>query len=429
MVKNYTEERRDDMEDTFIDHDTDRGIASVDSDWEPLVRLGRDKLVAATKLRQSDLGFLVDLFYQVQQIRTRLDNQMTIARKTGEPNELLTWCFDNFRFFEGDIKKAMNAFCERYTAGIWAMSITGIGPILAAGMLAYYDIRIANTVGKMWRLSGLDPTRVWYGKDKAEELIKTCGIDTKFDQAKIHELAKIVKYRPEQLIDAWQNGFAKAKGLAALKKYLARRPWIATLKTLVVFKMGECFVKFRNHENDFYGKIFFAHKLKEIDLNKAGKLADEADRAKSKLKSKTTETWQWVTGCYTADVWDGFLEMTLPERAEHMNRCRVPEGTGVKMLSPAHLHARARRYAVKLFLSHFHEVMHWDYFQKAPPAPYIFEHPEGTLHSHKIAVPNWPLPPGESKKAKKILVEARTLHDLLDAAEIACNEVDAEEGL
>ena len=162
---------------------------------------------------------------------------------------------------------------------------------------------------------------------------------------------------------------------------------------------------------------------------KAGKLADEADRAKSKLKSKTTETWQWVTGCYTADVWDGFLEMTLPERAEHMNRCRVPEGTGVKMLSPAHLHARARRYAVKLFLSHFHEVMHWDYFQKAPPAPYIFEHPEGTLHSHKIAVPNWPLPPGESKKAKKILVEARTLHDLLDAAEIACNEVDAEEGL
>jgi hypothetical protein len=55
-------------------------------------------------------------------------------------------------------------------------------------------------------------------------------------------------------------------------------------------------------------------------------------------------------------------------------------------LPPAHLHARAKRYAVKLFLSHLHEVWFKDEFGVMPPAPY----PLGLDgHSHKTEVPRF----------------------------------------
>lgn len=61
---------------------------------------------------------------------------------------------------------------------------------------------------------------------------------------------------------------------------------------------------------------------------------------------------------------------------------------GVQMLPPGQIHSRARRYAVKWFLSHLHDVMYWDLYGKQPPLPYAFEHMEG--HKHYVAPPNWP---------------------------------------
>lgn len=41
------------------------------------------------------------------------------------------------------------------------------------------------------------------------------------------------------------------------------------------------------------------------------------------------------------------------------------------MLPPAHVHARAKRWVVKLFLAHFHEVYYKEHFGKMPPKPYV----------------------------------------------------------
>ncbi len=50
-------------------------------------------------------------------------------------------------------------------------------------------------------------------------------------------------------------------------------------------------------------------------------------------------------------------------------------------LPPAHIQARAERYAVKLFIAHFFEVYYKFHFKKDPPAPY----PIAFLgHVHKI---------------------------------------------
>ncbi len=57
----------------------------------------------------------------------------------------------------------------------------------------------------------------------------------------------------------------------------------------------------------------------------------------------------------------------------------------VGKLPPAHLHARAKRYAVKLFLAHYHETGYRLRFGEEPPAPYPISH---LGHTHRIPVPN-----------------------------------------
>ena len=62
---------------------------------------------------------------------------------------------------------------------------------------------------------------------------------------------------------------------------------------------------------------------------------------------------------------------------------------GTNMLPPAHIHARAKRYAVKLFLSHWHHVAYMiEYDGQEPPKPYILNQ-DG--HTHFLAPPNWPM--------------------------------------
>jgi hypothetical protein len=133
-----------------------------------------------------------------------------------------------------------------------------------------------------------------------------------------------------------------------------KRPWNARLKVLA-YKTGESFVKFQNHKDDFYGKYFAARREYEQQQNALGKYADEAaEILRIKKIGKDTSAYQ------------AYSQGKLPD---------------------AHIHSRARRYAVKLFISHLHEVWFTIHFGEQPPKPYILTQ-EG--HVHYIPPPNWP---------------------------------------
>lgn len=136
-----------------------------------------------------------------------------------------------------------------------------------------------------------------------------------------------------------------------------KRPWNTPLKTLAAFKLGECFVKVQNNKKDFYGAFFRERRDQEEARNAAGANREaSAEILKSKRWKKDTEAYKAYS---------------------------------VGLFPPAHLHARARRWAVKLFLSHLHHVMYVDWFGKDPPVPYAFDKCPGD-HRHYIAPPNWP---------------------------------------
>ena len=140
-----------------------------------------------------------------------------------------------------------------------------------------------------------------------------------------------------------------------------KRPWNAKLKTLC-WKLGESFIKNKFRDQDYYGKLYEQRKQVEVERNESGANKELAARhVEEKRYTKKTEAWKHIS--------DG-------------------------QLPPAQLHARARRYMVKIFLSHLHHVMYEDYFGKQPPVPFAFtEKCEGD-HRHFIAIPNYPYEEG-----------------------------------
>ena len=134
-----------------------------------------------------------------------------------------------------------------------------------------------------------------------------------------------------------------------------KRPWNARLKTLC-WLLGESFTKVSNRDEDYYGRIYQVRKKMEIEKNEAKEFADQAAEKLKKFKiGKTTDAYKHYS--------EGFLP-------------------------PAHIHARAKRYAVKLFLSHYHWVAHEIYLGTPPPVPYVIEH---MGHVDIIPPPNWPM--------------------------------------
>ena len=67
---------------------------------------------------------------------------------------------------EGQIKRALEKYVDNHPVGSWLTSIHGIGPVIAAGLLAHIDIARAPTVGHIWRFAGLDPTTKWEKKTR-----------------------------------------------------------------------------------------------------------------------------------------------------------------------------------------------------------------------------------------------------------------------
>jgi Transposase IS116/IS110/IS902 family len=190
----------------------------------PIAKLTKDLREAARTLGPAEARFLVDAYYKIQEDRIRSAHQVrTLAAvpddKVPEPHDTIAWLFTQEQTLENQIRRALDAYSGSHPAGIWARSVVGIGPVIAAGLLAHIDITRAPTVGHIWRYAGLDPTVVW---DKG-----------------------------------------------------TKRPWNAALKRLC-WLIGESFVKVSNNPNDIYGKVYQQRKETETQRNEAGMFAEQA---------------------------------------------------------------------------------------------------------------------------------------------------------
>ena len=346
---------------------------------EPTTRLDKDLKDAARILSVDEARFLVDTYYQIQKFRQASGNQIRDLTKSEEPHAVIDWLSVNVRRVEDSIKSALDAYGDGHVPSRWAKSICGLGPILSAGLLANIDIQKAPTAGHIWSFAGLNPEQKWLGKDGAEKLVKKIVEGGSVEQY-IPALAAAAKRSPENLrkLATTEGGSITRNSLVSA---LAKRPWNARLKVLA-WKIGESFVKVSTNDKDFYGKLLMERKEYEWKRNLAGELSDQA---KAKLEAfkigKSTDAFKWYSGRVTREA----AEASLAGKDLEL----VKEGEGVPMLPPGHIHARAKRWAVKLFLSAYQQVAWEALTGEKPPKPYILTQEGG--HAHEITVPNWPM--------------------------------------
>lgn len=193
----------------------------------------KDMASAVHNLGDDEIRFLVDYYYIAQEDRKRSNNQTRSLNESQEPSALTQWLADQAQTIEVQIKRVLDTYTSQHLMGAWLREVHGIGPVIAAGLLAHIDIKKAPTVGHIWRYAGLDPT---------------------------------VK---------WEKG--------------QKRPWNAKLKTLC-WKAGQSFMKFHGNDKCYYGHIYRQRKDYEIARNERGDNAALAAELSLKV-GKTTEAY------------------------------------------------------------------------------------------------------------------------------------------
>jgi hypothetical protein len=226
-------------------------------------RMSRDLRQAAVTLSDQEARFLVDSYYAMQTSRIREAGRVRAMQKKdraqadnirddegelevrtaeeetrsdiGEPHSVIGWLFDQNWILETAIKGALQRYAEASPIGRWALDQHGIGPVISAGMLAYFD-PLYPTVGHMFSFAGLDPTVKW---NKGE-----------------------------------------------------KRPWSHSAKQLA-FKIGDSMLKHSNHPKCLYGQLYRARKRKETLRNERGDYAAEAaETLRTRNFDKSTEAYK-----------------------------------------------------------------------------------------------------------------------------------------
>lgn len=320
----------------------------------PLKQLRKDMKEAAKLLTKQEARFLVDYYYQQQEHRIATEAQVRTLKENGEPAAAMAVISEQ----TGGIEKNIRYFLDKYSAndplGEWARAQVGIGPVLAAGLLAHIDITRAETAGHIWAFAGLDNRKVWLGKEKAEKIVSNVIVGGGTLEDAMFAISSSSGTRIEtirRLASTDREGKPVKVTKATITAAGAKRPWNATLKVLC-WKIGESFVKVSGNPDAFYGRIYAERKVLEQSRNAAGAFADAAAGA---LAAKKYRSETKAKAAYEAGI--------LPD---------------------AHVHARAKRYAVKLFLAHF-----WETGRKLAGLPVPLPYPIAQLgHAHLIAPPD-----------------------------------------
>jgi hypothetical protein len=328
---------------------------------EPLRRLTRDLRDAAATLGRDEARFLVDIYYQMQESRKALANQeRSLARsnpcpqcsaipgkacvdsqgqvirkavhteRLQEPHLAISFFYGQFDMLEKQIVQALDAYSNSEKLGVWARSNVGIGPVLAAGLLAHIDISRAPTAGRIWRFAGLDPS------------IK------------------------------WEKG--------------QKRPYNADLKVLC-WKIADSFKKQSGREGCFYGQLYLQRK--EFELKRDEQVGPPIPRD-TLTKSQLGAIIHEQGGVLIND--SVLVGGNAQAAAASLRERNITDGDLIKIYKSGHLPAgrldlRAMRWAVKLFLAHYQEVGYTIETGSPPVDPYPLAY---LGHADRITPPNWP---------------------------------------
>lgn len=328
-----------------------------------------------------ELRSIVDRYYQVQDNRMRTASRIraikggTDTASNADPLnpltcDILAWDLMSERKKETGYKAMIDKMTDNHPITRWLKENAGIGPIFAAALFAYLDITKAKYASSFLQYAGLnDNNRPWISSAKAAQIVQeVLGNRTEITDDDLFQLAAITKW-PYDYLARGAAGAKRGEDYSGMKrsktdliKCISIPPYNVKLKKLC-YLIGDSFIKNQNRGSK-YGKIFAERKVYELQKNEAGEYAEEAKKA---LSSKN---WDRKKDAYKA-----------------YSQGKLPLG---------HINARARRYAVKIFLCHVFEEMYRETFHAYPPAYYVFENTIDSRKHNKYIEPEVPFTWGET---------------------------------
>lgn len=335
------------------------------TDYDPDLLIGQVELVVPEGLTKDlkkelrnldgisrqEMKALIDNYYQVQNRRIALQGQIrALQQEADDVNttsycKVLDWQLQSQIIQEKGIKDALEAICKSDEVGQWLLSIKGIGPVFAAGMIAYFDISRCNAATQFISYAGQnDNNRPWLGNEGSKKLIEEVVGDSK---EITDEHLQILSLRSGWKYDYLKSNSTKIRNgketisKTELVKAMSKVPYNKDLKKMI-FLIEESFVKVANR-GSLYGQLIQQRKAIECVLNEQGHYADQAGKILA-TKNIGKDT----------DAYKAYSQGKLPK---------------------AHIQRRACRWAAKIFLVHVFEEMYRVYHDGEAPEPfYVFSH-------------------------------------------------------
>ena len=381
-------------------------------------KLAKGQIDTVKKFSKKEATILVNSYYSIQGYRMALGNQKRalasnygvskedIAKGNIPPSmEIITWLYNNLLGIENEIKKCLGVYSLSTEVGRWLQSITGIGPVLSAAMISYFDIDRAPSVSHFYSYSGLnDNNDPWLGTEKAKALVN--------------------KYTK-----VWKHGYTMYETQMAIKDRLAeleaegeevpQMPSLTTPDSAAVRKFCEeigCAEDyFKAHAVEHVKKLVTDDELKLIEMDGChqrnfNKLLKMATNPKTGKQEKETLAANLAKPPYNRTlkkilylIGESFVKVSGKEKSlygrlyrekkadltyknEHggfaerakqilasksFNKDTKAKGCYEEgKLPDAHLHMMAIRYAEKVFVSHLFDEMYIDRYNAQPPRLY-----------------------------------------------------------
>lgn len=326
----------------------------------------KQELIEFGSVSRSEIRDVVNSFYQLQKYRIVLAGQiraidMGVTGQSIESNTaILKWLVGNVALLEKQLKAVLDIVTDKSEVGRWLKKIVGVGEVMAAAMLGYFDVEGREYATQFISYAGLnDNNRPWLGKVKAEALVKdVIGDDKKITNEHVYEIAARSKWSYDYLLkNCYNQDKEKWNGLTGkggIIPAVAKVPYNRDLK-MIMWRLGSSIQWKCNNPKSLYGRLYNERKVMETKNNLEGKYADQAAEAlKKKNYKKDSESYK------------AYIQGKLPD---------------------AQITARSLRYMEKIFISHLFEEMYRVHYHKIPPRYYTLEKVPG---HHKEIEPEVP---------------------------------------
>lgn len=375
--------------------------------------LSKEVKESAVTVTRNEARFLVDTYYQMQQARIAADGQIRSITQGSDDNEIeiplaLKWVSANMRNQEAQIKKMLEKYVDSLPVGRWALATKGIGPILAAGCLSYFDINKVNHYGQFLSYCGLnDYNNPWLGTEKAKKLandiynelkeadeLVECNVSVEYGKKVLSKLSKCDNYgagkiaeycsKDKKMMELYNDLMAANDGdIDATEDYIIRKfinpnavTEVVIVKTAAKTKRTRAVVvnglynmiKNKNPKAIQYTKTHLAGYLAKPPYNIAAKqliylIGEAFVKVSGKPDSLYGRLYRERKAYENTNNENGVYKHLAEEALTTKNYGKDTASYQAYIegkLPPTQIHRRSKRYAVRIFISHLFEAMYMD---------------------------------------------------------------------